>query len=153
MEAVARLQTPPEPLRGVSLIRVDPRYPGAWETLSGFLADAIERGDGGRDWGVEDMRIHAEQGRVELWALVDGEEIFGASVTCLTTYPKRAVMEILATGTKPHSEDKWRQCLDQLKEIGRILGVSALVGTGRHGWQRKLQCSRTRTVWEIDLGD
>ena len=135
------------------LVRVDPRYPKVWDDLKGFLGAAIERGDDGRDWGVEDMRIHAENGHVELWALIDGEEVFGACVTSVTHYPRRSVLQILATGTTPHSEDRWRQCLDQLKQIARVMGVSTIVGTGRHGWQRKLQCSRTRTVWEIDLGD
>jgi hypothetical protein len=135
------------------LVRVDPRYPGIWEDLKGYLQDAIERGDGERDWGIEDMRSRAETGAVELWALLEADEVIGALVTCRTHYPRRTVLEILAFGCRPHSEESWSDGLLQLQSIAQSFGVQSIVGTGRPGWVKKLPISRRRYVWELDLSE
>lgn len=134
------------------MIRVDPRYPGIWEDVRWFLELAIARGDGRRDWGLDDIREQAENGAVELWALIDDGELVGAGVTCRSYYPQRTVLEVLAFGCqKSKFETAGREALLQLQAIAKSLGVQALVGTGRPGWIKKIPISRYRYVWEIDL--
>lgn len=133
------------------IVRVDPRYPGVWDTLQGYLASAIERGDGGRDWETEDIRTRAESGLMELWAFVQDDEVIGALATCQSYFPKRKVLEVLAFGCAPGHESVWQEDLLHLQEMARSVGAQALVGTGRPGWVRKLPVTRYRYVWEIDL--
>ena len=133
------------------LIAVDPRYPGVWDDLAHYLAQAIERGDGGRDWGLEDMRERIESGHVMLWAFVVGDEIHGAGLTCKTVYPRRAVLEILAFGADPGFEEDWLAELPWLGGYAKQAGMSAIIGTGRPGWVRKLEGVREKRAFEIDL--
>ena len=136
----------------VALLWANPLYPGVWEDLEGYFADALEKGGGERDWSLDDIREQAETGRVDLWALVEDEEIVGAGVTCRSFYPQRAILEILVFGCQANrDEGVLEQGLQRLKEIARDAGMQALVGTGRPGWIRKLPVSRHRYVWEIDL--
>jgi hypothetical protein len=134
----------------VELIRVDPRFPGTWEKLSGYLELALAEG-GEKDWSLQDVFQAASAGAVQLWGLIDAGNVFGAAVTVESTYPQRKVLEVLLTGTEPHTEDKWLECLAQIKAIAKAFGASTLVGTGRPGWARKLGADRERRVWEIDL--
>ena len=141
-----RLQAP------TMLVRVDPRFPGAWDQCSGFLQSALDKAQG-RDWTLDDMRQASTDGRAELWALVRGEEIVGAGLTCLTAYPARRVIEVLAMGTKPHHEECWWQALEQLRKIALAAGITTIIGTGRPGWAKKLKASRQRIIWELDLAE
>jgi hypothetical protein len=121
-----------------NLVRVDPRYPGAWDTLSPYLYRAIKEGDGERDWSVEAMYNSAVEGHSALWALVNGDAVFGACLTCVAHYPKRAVLEVLAMAADEGTEPQWRECLEQLIQYAQDLNLQAIVGTGRPGWARKL---------------
>lgn len=136
--------------RSPLVIRVDPRYPGVWDRLQGYLIEALGHDQGG-DWAIEDVYRRSCQHAVQLWALVDGQKVFGALVTSETVYDRRKVLDILLLGTDAHTEEMWFQCLEQLKSIAKLGGASCLQGTGRPGWARKLGADRTRTVWEIDL--
>ena len=132
------------------LLRVDPRWPGAWEALKGFLSDALERGGGNKDWSLADLREAAQTERVALWGLVDDEHVLGACVTVVTQYPQRRVLEILALGCEHNSEEQWLPLLEQVKQIAQVFGCSAILGTGRPGWARKLNAEERR-VFEIPL--
>ncbi len=133
------------------LVRVDPRFPGAWEALRGYLESALQRGGGEKDWGLQDVYQQAVDGIVQLFAGVTDGKVFGAIVTCESSYPQRRVIEVLLAGTDPHTEDQWASCFEQLKSTAKASGIAAIVGTGRPGWGRKLGASRTRLVWEVDL--
>lgn len=132
------------------LVPVDPRYPGVREAVGAYLLSALERG-GDTDWSALDVYQAALEGRVQLWVCLTGDHVWGALVTCHTVYPRRRVLEILAFGADAHTEEDWQVLLDELKGVAQRQGCSALVGTGRDGWARKLDASRTKTVWEIDL--
>ena len=134
------------------VLRVDPRVPGVWTAAIPFLSDALQYG-GLRDWDLCHIKQMAQDGQVQFWILVDCDEVFGACVTTEGLYPKRKVLEILLLGTAPHSEGRWRVCMDQMLAMARANGFSALTGSGRPGWSRKLGATSERTVWEYDLGD
>lgn len=132
------------------LVRVDPRYPGTWAKLSGYLQNALERGGGEKDWSLDDIHQAILEGRLALWAGVRGLVVFGAAVTCVTHYPRRVVLEVLAMGADAHHEDDWHECLEQMVQHAQDMGLQAIIGTGRAGWARKLG-AKERRVFEIDL--
>ena len=132
------------------LIRIDPRWPGAWGTVRGFLQDALERGNGNKDWSLEDIREAAIGDHVALWGLVGNNHVYGAGVTTVTHYPQRRVLEVLAMGCERDTEDQWLPLLAHLKQVAQAFGCSAILGTGRPGWARKLNAEERR-VFEIPL--
>lgn len=134
----------------LTLVRADPRYPGIWDTVAPYLQRAIEHGAG--DWVLGDFYDAAVGERVALWALVrGGETVFGAGVTCITRYPQRAVLEVIAFGADIQTEAEWRKLLEELKNRAHATGATAIMGTGRDGWARMLKADRTRTVWELEV--
>ena len=130
------------------LIRVDPRYPGAWSVLSRYLQEALERGGGDKDWSVDDIYSGVVSGHLALWAMIKDDAIFGGGVTCVQHYPKRKVLEILAMGADQDSP--WGECLEKLAVHAQEMGLTAIIGTGRAGWARHLG-AKERRVFEIDL--
>ena len=132
------------------LIRIDPRWPGAWGTVRGFLNDALERGNGNKDWSLEDLREAAIGDRVALWGLVGNNHVYGAGVTTITQYPQRRVLEVLALGCERDTEEQWLPLLEHLRNLARALGCSAILGTGRPGWARKLGAEERR-VFEVEV--
>ena len=133
------------------LIRCDPRLPGVWPVLSGYLQKAIDESGCVRDWTIEDVFTLCALGQCHLWALVAKDLFFGACVTQITQYPRRKVMDVLQIGAEPHSEEMWSQCFEQMKSIGQMFGASSISGTGRDGWFRKLDADRRRYVIEVDI--
>ena len=132
------------------LVRIDPRWPGAWGTVRGFLNDALERGNGNKDWSLEDLREAAIGDRVALWGLVGNNHVYGAGVTTITQYPQRRVLEVLALGCERDTEEQWLPLLEHLRGLARALGCSAILGTGRPGWARKLGAEERR-VFEVEV--
>jgi hypothetical protein len=151
MNAELKLVEPAPAQEPALLVRVDPRYPGAWEAVEPFLQAALTRGGGDRDWLIEDVRASTSSGETALWAVVTAGRVFGAVVTREIYYPRRKVMEVLLTGTEANTDQIWAQCLDQLKYFAKLIGCQTLLGTGRPGWGRKLGAIRERRVWEFDL--
>jgi hypothetical protein len=133
------------------LIRVDPRLPRVWGELVSYLERAIIESGCGRDWHTEDVFRMCCNGQCALWALVEDGEYFGACVTTVAQYPRRSVMDVLLVGAEPHSEESWFRCLEQLKAIAKLSGLTAMTGTGRPGWFRKLGADRKRIIIEMDI--
>jgi hypothetical protein len=135
----------------VMLLRVDPRWPGAWDQLAPYFEAALTRGGGDADWSLDDIYQAAEREEVALWGgVMDRHRIAGAAVTRITVYPRRRVLEVLAMGADPDHEDAWMECLAQLSDLARHMGATAIIGTGRPGWARKLGVSERR-VFELPL--
>jgi hypothetical protein len=135
----------------VMLLRVDPRWPGAWDQLAPYLEAALVRGGGDTDWSLDDIYKAAEREEVALWGGVkDQHHVFGAAVTRITAYPRRHVLEVLAMGADPDHESDWMECLAQLSDLARHMGATAIIGTGRPGWARKLG-AQERRVFELPL--
>jgi len=128
----------------------DPRLPGVWEKAKQHLLRALVEGRGDRDWSLEDIYAQIVAGRLTLWAMVKHGEYFGFGVSVITAYPQRRVLEVLAMGADDGYEADWLACLEQLKEKAKQWGLSAVIGTGRPGWARKLGAEERR-VFEIVL--
>jgi hypothetical protein len=133
------------------LVWADPRWPGVWAQTRDYIAAALERGEN-KDWGLEDLRGAAISGHLTLWGFVTDGKITGAGMTTVTHYPKRRVLEIVAMGADKQSEDYWLPLLERLKAAARSMGCSAVVGTGRPGWARKLG-AKERRVFEVELSE
>ena len=131
------------------LVWVDPRWPGAWALTCKYLEAALERG-GDKDWHLEDLLRGALSGRLSLWGFVTAGRITGAGLTTITEYPQRRVLEIVAMGADTQTEDYWLPLLERLKDVARSMGCSAIMGTGRAGWARKLGAEERR-VFEVEV--
>ena len=132
------------------LAYVDPKFPGLWDQLAPYLEPALEH-DEAKDWSLQDLRTGCEQGWLRAYALVDDGVLFGAGVCTDTLYPRRKVLTIVAMGATQGMEQAWRECFSQFCDLARAGGYAAVSATGRPGWLRKLNVTRTRTVWEIDV--
>jgi hypothetical protein len=135
------------------IIRVDPRFPGAWDSLVPYIKEALGRSGAYRDWLEDDVLRAVIDGRCALWALVHNQEIFGAVVSSEIYYPKRKVIDVTLMGTEPNTEAQWLVCVETFKRMAKAAGADCLTATGRQGWSRKLGADRERIVFEIDLGD
>ena len=116
-----------------ALIRVDPRWPGAWDTLQDFLTAALERGGGLKDWSLQDLREAAQTERVALWGVVDDDRVLGATVTVVTQYPQRRVLEVLAMGCERDTEEQWLPCWIISSKSRRRLAVPLFWGQAARG--------------------
>jgi len=133
----------------LKLIPFHPGFLGAWESLSPFLSQALERGGGNRDWSLDDIYQHAYQGHVQLWSMQTVDRFVGAGVTCDTHYPQRWVVEILLLGCEPNYGYP-QQALKIFREMAKKRGAHSLVGTGRPGWAKFLGAEERR-IFEVKL--
>jgi len=129
------------------LIQANVKQPGLWDKVRPYFEIALSRG-GDKDWSLYDLYVAFATGRLTLWTLVSGGRIVGAGATTVTEYPRRQVMEIVAMGTDKNTEQLWLPLLEHLKKVASSLGCSAVVGTGRDGWARKLGAEERR-VFEV----
>jgi len=135
------------------ILRVDPRYPMAWDSLSPYIKSALGKSGAHRDWDIDDVYRSLIANQYILWALVHRGEIFGAVVSTEIYYPKRKVIDVTLMGTAPNTEEHWMICVNQFKLMAKAAGAACLTATGRDGWSRKLGADRERIVFEIDLGE
>jgi hypothetical protein len=103
-----------------------------------------------RDWTLADIHAMAAENQLDLWELRADGEIFGGAVSVMRQFPRRMTLDILLLGTYPQREADWLQTLPIIKALARNAGATAITGTGRPGWARKLKSRETR-VFEIDL--
>jgi hypothetical protein len=132
----------------MKLRRLSAALPEDWEKAAPFLQSALSKGQGESDWWLEDVYNAAMTDRIMLWGLMDEGRMVGACATCVLDYPRRRVLEILMLGTEPHTD--WAPCLEEMKQVARKFGATALQGTGRPGWARKLG-GIERRVFEVKL--
>jgi hypothetical protein len=114
-----------------------------------YLEAALARG-AEKDWDLGSLRRAIESGALDLYAFVKGGRVFGAGVSSEIVYPKRKVLEIVLMSCAPGHEEDWRRVFEQFKARARGSGFSAITGTGRPGWARKLGVNERR-VFEVDL--
>ena len=131
------------------LVPADPRQPGVWDTVRDYLEAALVRG-AEKDWDLKGLRWAIESDALRLFVFVKGSRIFGAGVSSEIVYPKRKVLEIILMSCDPGHEEDWKQVFGQFMSLARGNGFSAIVGTGRPGWARKLGANERR-VFEVDL--
>ena len=127
---------PPNDLRG-------------WTFAEPYLLRALEHTD---EWGIDDVREQYCAGKIGLILCLDRWRTpFGAICTEVADYPKKRVLQVHLFGAKDHTEDDWMAFIwPQLQEAARQAGCSAISGTGRDGWVRKLHAKR-RYLWEVGL--
>jgi hypothetical protein len=134
------------------IIRVDPRFPGAWQILEPYIKMALGKSGAYRDWLEEDVRQAIVAGQCALWALIHDGAVFGAVVSTEIYYPRRKVIDVTLMGADPNTEKHWLVCVETFKRMAKSAGADCLTATGRDGWSRKLGADRERIVFEIDLG-
>lgn len=82
-----------------------------------------------------DLLIMAGTGAVGMWLCMRGEAIDAVTVTQITTYPRRRVLEVLFTAGGNLAA--WRAALvGAIDKHARDLGCSHVASAGRPGWVR-----------------
>lgn len=117
--------------------------------VSPYLESALAEG-GDKDWLLPDIREMMAKDQIDVWALLDEFGAFGGAVSVLRQFSRRRVIDILLLGTEPHREADWMLCLEQLRNLAADVGATAITGTGRPGWARKLGATEHK-VFEIHL--
>ena len=109
---------------------------GVFEKVKDLLQKPIDRAYG--EHTIDEIREMVISGRRQLWAGVDEAtgEFVVAAVTQISPRASGAVhMEIILTGSAPHTVDQWfDKSVDALEEYGRLNGADRLIFYGRRGW-------------------
>ncbi len=88
---------------------------------------------------LEDVPELCAAGLMDLWLIGKGEEVIGAAVAQLVTYPQKRVIEVRFIGAKPNTLEEWRNILPKaIEESGKAVGATASSCIGRMGWGRVL---------------
>ena len=103
---------------------------------------------------VEDVRVAAKFGDMQLWIAFDAEnKIIGCGVTAISEYPSRRLLTVLfIAGSNFRS---WRnEMIEILSRWGRDNQCSGLEAYGRNGWSKMLESyniKRGLTMMEKDI--
>ncbi len=133
------------------LIPIHPRWPGAWDRLRGYLEKAIVDGCSSKNWTIDDLLTEIVNGRMQLWGVVDDEELLGAMITKELRFPQRRVLEISFAGADAHTEDRWLSLFEGLSARAKDAGFAAITFGGRKGWARKMPQLKPLYKYEIEL--
>jgi hypothetical protein len=131
------------------LVQASIDYPGTQADVQPFLVSALSKG-GDQYWSLEQVYEQVRSGQWGLWAVVDDDDtVVGAGVTAIQQYGLTRVLEVVLFGAKSQSRE-WLATLEELKNIGRRLGCSAIRCEGRPGWERTLHAKRLN-VFEVEI--
>ena len=123
-----------------------------WGVVEGILAPAVILTNG--RYMVEDVRVAAKFGDMQLWIAFDSEnKIIGCGVTAISEYPSRRLLTVLfIAGSNFRS---WRnEMIEILSRWGRDNQCSGLEAYGRNGWSKMLESyniKRGLTMMEKDI--
>jgi len=132
------------------LVPINPLWPGAWDSLKGYLERAIEIGGSAKHWGVEDLKLEALAGRMQMWGLVENDKVHGAMMTKELRFPKCRALEVAFAAADENTEERWLPLWPVLANMARAAGFDSLIFAGRKGWERKLGVKPLyRFEWEL----
>lgn len=129
------------------VVSVSPHaVPHYWPEVSGLIHTALYHGrcrftlD-----GVEEDLI---SGKKRLWAVMQGERLVAAVVTCITDFPAKRVCTILLCGGE--DVDSWvAKVLSTIEEYAHWEECGQVEIIGRPGWQRKCPDYDQAGVWLV----
>jgi hypothetical protein len=106
-----------------------------WPQIEAYMQGAADYTYG--RFTAEDIRIGLHREQQELWVALDEEtnEIYGAVVTQILTYPRMSTLVMHFTGGK--ELPKWKApMLAMLQKYAKDSGASVIESYGRGGWAK-----------------
>jgi hypothetical protein len=106
-----------------------------WPLITEYMQGAADYTYG--RFNVEDIRVALHNQPQQLWIAYDdaSEEIYGAVVTQILTYPRMSTLVMHFTGGK--ELPKWKApMLELLQKYAKDSGASVIESYGREGWAK-----------------
>jgi len=132
------------------LVRIDPRWPGAWDSIKDYLLEAWQKGSH-EVWTMEDVYGIAMQGGVVCWGVIQDNKVIGAALTGERIYPRKKILEILLFAMDHNTEDEWLSLWEGFAAMARKAGFNGISGGGRPGWAKKLQHIGAKLKYNIEI--
>lgn len=119
-----------------------------WGDVEPLLSPAIEL-TGGR-YNIKTVYNALEKGDMQLWLIMDNDEIKSATVTQIVLYETglRVLRFLFCGGGNAKS---WLHHIESIKKWGKDLDCHKADIFGRKGWSRSLGWKQTFAVMECDL--
>ncbi len=119
----------------IGLVPILAPYAGRiWPEVKHWIEAATKESGGW--WSASDVLAGIERDALHLWAVTDGQIVYGAVVLEIEQSPqKRIAIVALCAG---HSQDLWLHLLPELEAWARGHSCHEMQVRGRPGWQRRL---------------
>lgn len=102
-----------------------------WPHCLPFIEKGCGRFD---DWKPQEVLEGARTGAMQLWAVLDGEQITGAGATRVVLEQDTRKLDIVCFS----ASSEYRSVLPELEGFARLKGCKTLKIAGRPGWARTL---------------
>lgn len=116
-----------------------------WPKIRGYIRSATER-TGGR-YEPEDVLYEILDGKLLLWAVIEGTEILGVATTRFMEYPRKKTLMVPFLAGKGFS-DWGGEVVATLGKWAANNGCSAMEAAGRPGWERILDAYGYKRLWD-----
>ena len=126
-----------------------------WPVLSGFLAPAIEHGEG--ESTITDYMRKVLAGIAHCWLILDDDEqVTGAGLTEFIHYLQYKSLHVIAYGGSDFAEQS--KVFDTIKDFARENGCKNIQQWGRPGWAKQLPkyvpgFKQSYVVMTMELGE
>lgn len=108
-------------------------YDAVWPLISDYMKGAADYTYG--RFTVDDIKNGLHTSPQQLWIAYEGEQVYGAVVTEIVTYPQIKALVMHFTGGK--DLPKWKaQMLELLQSFGKDNGCDIIESYGRAGWAK-----------------
>lgn len=121
-----------------------------WPTVEPIIKSAVSRSRGKYTTG--DVMVGLMEGYMQLWTVVDGDDIAGACVTEIIDYPSKKVFVIMFLAGEDW--DNWNEAHEVLEHHARAKDCDSIEIWGREGWAKllpKMGYEKTMIVMEKAL--
>jgi len=118
----------------------------ALEWLDEWTRQALKYANG--EMEVKDILRGFEEGRIQVWAVLENARIVGVATTQVVDFPRIAVLRVVTLQGK--NLNAWMEALLRaLEQFCREHGLQRIEVVGRRGWVRKLAGLNFREVYSI----
>jgi len=97
---------------------------------------------------VEDLLKGFEEGRIQIWAVLEDGRLVGVATTQVVDFPRIAILRVVTLQGK--NLNVWMEALlHALEQFCREQGLQRIEVVGRRGWVRKLAGLGFREVYSV----
>ena len=108
-------------------------YDLIWPMIKEYMEGAAKYTYG--RFTVEDIRNGLDNNPQQLWIAYEGEKVYGAVITEVTSYPQLKALVMHFTGGI--ELPKWKPAmLKMLQDFGKSVGCNIIESYGRAGWAK-----------------
>lgn len=89
---------------------------------------------------VDDLLEFIVTGRMQLWVVIDKDQIYGHLITEVKQYPQCKMFVIQYCAMKPHTLEKVEDKMQEIAErFAKDTGCAGIEFTGRPGWTKSMK--------------